>query len=233
MNILLVEDESAVASFIQRGLLEAGHQVALAMDGNTGLQMALAHTFDLLLLDVMLPGINGIELCRSFRTQNTQTPVLMLTALSATENVVNGLDSGADDYLVKPFKLAELLARIRSLARRSGQPGTPAANMLQLADLQVDLDGKTVQRNGRSITLTATEFRLLVYLLQNKKRVLNRMEILENVWDVNFDMGTNVVDVYVNYLRRKIDKHFSPKLIHTVVGMGYVLKEVYDHEDSN
>lgn len=225
MKILLVEDEAAVASFIQRGLQEAGHEVALALDGTTGLQMATTHPFDLLLLDVMLPGINGIELCRSFRRQNATTPVLMLTALGATENIVTGLDSGADDYLVKPFKLAELLARIRSLARRNGQASEPAADVLRFSNLELDLTAKTVQRDGQPIALTATEFRLLTYLLQNKKRVMSRMEILENVWDVHFDMGTNVVDVYVNYLRRKIDRHFHPRLIHTVVGMGYVLKE--------
>lgn len=232
MNILLVEDEAAVASFVQRGLQEAGHEVAVAMDGTTGLQMATSHNFDLLVLDVMLPGINGIELCRSFRLQNTQTPVLMLTALGSSENIVTGLDTGADDYLVKPFKLAELLARIRALGRRSNHQPAQAKQVLRMADLQLDLEAKTVHRDGKPIQLTATEFRLLTYLLQNRKRVVSRMEILENVWDVHFDMGTNVVDVYVNYLRRKIDKQFNPRLIHTVVGMGYVMKEVFDNEDS-
>lgn len=234
MKILLIEDEASVASFIQRGLFEADHEVSVAMDGITGLQMATTHSFDLLILDVMLPGMNGLELCREFRKADTQTPVLMLTALGTTENIVTGLDCGADDYLVKPFKFSELLARIRSLARRSGKKETTASEqVLRMANLEMDLFHKTVSRDGKNIALTATEFRLLEYLLKNRKRVLSRGEILEHVWDVNFDMGTNVVDVYVNYLRRKIDRNFSPRLIHTVVGMGYVMKEVFDDEDVN
>lgn len=232
-KILLVEDESSVASFINRGLTEEGHDVSLAFDGNDGLRMALAHHFDLLILDIMLPGMNGIDLCKEIRQQNKQMPILFLTALGTTENVVNGLDSGADDYLVKPFKFIELLARVRSLLRRN-ESITPAVennHRLQLADLVLDDEEKTVTRGDTKIILTATEYRLLHYLMKNPRRVLSRVDMLEQVWDVNFEMGTNVVDVYINYLRKKIDKNYNTKLIHTVIGMGYVLRE--KNEDTN
>jgi len=232
MKILLVEDEASVASFIIRSLTEEGYEVSVAPDGNLGLTMALNHSFLLILLDVMLPGINGLEVCRKLREAGNTTPILMLTALGSTENLVTGLDSGADDYLSKPFKLAELLARIRSLTRRA----VPAAaennqvittrNGLSMADLFLDADEKTASRGGKTIDLTATEYRLLEYLLQNQRRVLSRMDILEQVWGIDFNMNTKVVDVYINYLRKKIDKDFEPKLIHTAVGMGYILKEL-------
>lgn len=233
-KILLVEDETNVASFINRGLGEEGHEVSLAFTGDEGLRMATEHEFDLLILDIMLPGLNGLELCRSVRRQNRQTPILFLTALGTTENLVNGLDSGADDYLVKPFKFAELLARIRSLLRRSAPaPAAPGQTdtVLRFADVELDDYSKTVKRAGKPVALTATEYRLLHYFLRNPRRVLSRMDILEHVWDLDFDLGTNVVDVYVNYLRKKIDKNRPAKLIHTVIGMGYVLKE--DDEDKN
>jgi two-component system copper resistance phosphate regulon response regulator CusR len=227
-KILLVEDETSVASFINRGLTEEGYEVSLAFTGDEGLRMATSFEFDLLILDIMLPGINGLELCKTIRRKNNKTPILFLTALGTTENVVNGLDTGADDYLVKPFKFIELLARIRSLLRRNEnkQPTEEIHDgMLRFADLVLDDYSKTVKRNGQPISLTATEYRLLMVLMKNARRVLSRMDILEHVWDVNFEMGTNVVDVYVNYLRKKIDKNFDTKLIHTVIGMGYVLKE--------
>jgi DNA-binding response OmpR family regulator len=231
-NILLVEDEAHVASLIIRSLGEEGYEVSLAPDGNTGLDMAMQNSFDLIILDIMLPGINGLEICRRIRAAGNTTPVLMLTALGTTQNVVTGLDSGADDYLVKPYKLAELLARVRSMIRR-GSSATPAANngdtvpanSMQLADLVLNIDDKTATRGGRKIDLTATEYRLLKYLLANKKKLVSRMDILEEVWGVDFNMNTKVVDVYVNYLRKKIDKDHDHKLIHTVVGMGYILKE--------
>ena len=223
-KILLVEDEAGVASFVRRGLTESGYEVSVAMDGPTGLDLAMNNDFDLILLDIMLPGINGVELCRQMRSGKRNTPIIMLTALGTTENVVTGLDSGADDYLIKPFKFAELEARIRTLIRRSHLVPT-APDLLQLADLEMDLSAKTVTRNGQMIQLTATEFRLLEFLLRNKKRVVNRLEMLEHVWGIEFNMGTNVVDVYVNYLRKKVDKDFEPKLIHTMVGMGYVMRE--------
>ena len=227
MKVLLVEDEPAVVSFIHRFLTEAGYDVSVAMDGPSGLQMATDHHFQLIILDVMLPGMSGIAVCRELRHQSNNTPILMLTALGSTENVVSGLDSGADDYLIKPFKQAELLARVRSLMRR--QPETnnisPAANVLKIADLELDTHTKSASRNGAVITLTATEYRLLEYLMRNPRRVLSRMEILENVWGIDFNMNTKVVDVYVNYLRKKVNREDLPALIQTVVGMGYMLKE--------
>lgn len=227
-KILLVEDETSVASFINRGLTEEGHTVSLAFTGDEGLNMATQFDFDLMILDIMLPGVNGIELCKAVRRKHNQTPILFLTALGTTENLVNGLDAGADDYLVKPFKFIELLARIRSLLRRRGNQTTVDENkagIIKFSDLEMDDNTKIVKRNGTVIQLTATEYRLLMLFMKNPNRVLSRLDILEQVWDVNFEMGTNVVDVYVNYLRKKIDKNFNSKLIHTVIGMGYALRE--------
>ena len=223
MKILLVEDEAKLVSIIQRDLAAEGHEVSVALDGTTGLQMALKGDFQLIILDIMLPGITGVEVCRQLRQANAQAAILMLTALGTTENVVVGLDSGADDYMVKPFSLAELNARIRTLARRNGS-NAPAPNLLQVADLVININERSVTRGGKTIELTATEYRLLEFLVKNRNHMLSRIEILENVWNIDFNMGTNVVDVYINYLRKKIDKDFEPKLIHTVVGMGYILK---------
>lgn len=223
MNILLIEDEAAVISLIQRGLTEQGIAVSVALDGNTGLTMARDHAFDVIVLDIMLPGMNGIELCKILRKENVTSPILFLTALGSTENIVTGLDSGADDYLAKPFKLTELIARIRALGRRFGNLLKDDA-ILEVADLRLNTDSKTVTRQGTPIVLTATEYRLLEFFMKNANRVLSRMELLEHVWDINFNLGTNVVDVYVNYLRKKIDKNFEPRLLHTLVGMGYILK---------
>jgi DNA-binding response OmpR family regulator len=228
-KILLVEDEPNVASFIMRSLSEEGAEPSLAPDGHFGLSMAKQHRFDLIILDIMLPGINGLEVCKQIREHGVTTPVLMLTALGTTENVVTGLDAGADDYMVKPFKLAELLARIRSLIRRH-QPqmankATDNGDNLSIADLQLDKQQKQAIRAGKPIELTATEYRLLEYLMKNQRRVLSRMDILEQVWGIDFNMNTKVVDVYINYLRKKIDKDFEPKLLHTSVGMGYIMKE--------
>lgn len=224
MKILLVEDEPSVMSFLKRGLEEHDFEVVCAADGLEGLRLAFDQTFDLVVLDLILPKMNGLELCKKLRQQeNFQAPIIMLTALGTTDDVVTGLDSGADDYLVKPFKFKELLARINAHLRRRNYLQTN--QKLALADLEMDLAAKTVTRSGNPLRLTAREFNLLEFLLQNKGRVLSRMAILENVWDINFELSTNVVDVYVNYLRNKIDKNYSPKLIHTVVGMGYVMKE--------
>ncbi len=223
MKILLVEDESAVVSLIRRSLSEQGMEVSVAMDGSTGMRMATDHLFDVLILDIMLPGMNGIDICRSLRNAGTQVPILMLTALGSTENVVTGLDAGADDYLSKPFKLTELHARIRALGRRKGNAGNED-NTLAFGGLTMNTSSKAVSRNGIQISLTATEIKLLEFFLRNPNRVLSRMEILEHVWDINFNLGTNVVDVYVNYLRKKIDRDFDTRLIHTLVGMGYMLK---------
>ncbi|GGI24136.1 response regulator transcription factor [Pedobacter mendelii] len=224
MNLLLVEDEPSVVSVVSRGLTEEGFTVSVAPDGLIGKQMAMENEFDLIMLDIMLPGINGLELCKIIKEQKPNTPIIMLTALGTTENIVNGLDNGADDYLIKPFKFAELFARIRTLLRRySGKISFD--QIITVADLQINLSAKTVKRNQHDIVLTATEYRLLEFMAKNKSKILSRIDILESVWDIDFNLGTNVVDVYVNYLRKKIDKNSEQKLIHTAVGMGYVLKE--------
>lgn len=220
---MLIEDEAAVAVMINKGLSESGYSVTVAPDGQIGLDMALNNSFDIIILDIMLPGINGLELCKKLRRQDVNTPILMLTALDSTENIVSGLDNGADDYMTKPFKFPELEARIRNLARRNNS-AVKSSDLLQVADLAMNTAAKSVSRNGQEITLTATEYRLLEFMLRNRGRVLSRIELLENVWSINFNMGTNVVDVYVNYLRKKIDKNNPVKLIHTVTGMGYIIK---------
>jgi DNA-binding response OmpR family regulator len=228
-RILLVEDEVNVVSFIKKGLTEEGFEVSVALDGNTGVDMALKNNYDLIILDIMLPDKNGITVCKEIREVKTLVPILFLTALNTSDNIAHGLNSGADDYLVKPFKFIELLARINALLRRvssqvKGDEVT-SNNMYTIANLVVNDDAKTVERSDQTITLTATEYRLLLTLIKNKGKVLSRVELLESAWDINFNMGTNVVDVYINYLRKKIDSKFDQKLIHTVVGMGYVIKE--------
>lgn len=224
MKVLLIEDEPALVSVIVRGLTDAGMEVSVAADGNMGLEMALANSFDLLILDIMLPGMNGIQVCKEVRKYNESVAILMLTALSSTENVVAGLNSGADDYLAKPFKFVELEARIRTLVRRS-KTGSAPKNVFNIGGLEVDLVSKIAKRNNKTIPLTATEYRLLEYFVKHQNMTLSRIQILENVWNIDFNMGTNVVDVYVNYLRKKIESTNAPKLIHTVFGMGYIFKE--------
>jgi len=225
MKILVVEDEADVVSVIRRTLDEAGYEVSVAMDGNSGYQLAKANDFDLLVLDIMMPGMNGLELCRRLRSEKINAPILMLTALNSTENIVAGLDSGADDYLPKPFHFNELLARIRSLIRRNNTEVQPATKMLSAGELTLDPDAKLVFYNKTSVNLTATEFRLLEYFLRNKSRVVSRQDLLESVWGIDFNMSTNVVDVYVNYLRKKLDKAGAERMIYTQVGMGYILKD--------
>ncbi|MEO7531710.1 MAG: response regulator transcription factor [Sediminibacterium sp.] len=232
MKILLVEDDPDVASLIKKTLDEEAYEVTIAMDGELAWDYINRFNYTLFIFDLMLPGINGIELCKRCRKAEKATPILMLTALSTTDNVVLGLESGADDYLAKPFKIAELLARVKSLIRRSNMlpPATEATpvdtgNKLSYADVVMNLDEKTVTRNEVLVELTATEYRLLEYFLQNPKRVLSRMDILEKVWGYDFNMNTKVVDVYVNYLRKKLDADTNTKLIQTAVGMGYMLKE--------
>lgn len=225
MKILLIEDEPNVISFVRRGLMEAQHEVSVAMDGVTGLQMIQTNPPDLILLDVMLPGMNGIEICRKVRNQKLNIPIIMLTALGTSENVVTGLETGADDYVVKPFKFAELLARIAAVTRRTSANFQQSTHVLSIDDVSVDTRGKIVMRDGERINLTAKEYNLLEFLMRNRDQVFTRVEILERVWDINFDPNTNVVDVYINYLRRKLERPGSKKLIHTVVGVGYVLRE--------
>ncbi|MRX48808.1 response regulator transcription factor [Pedobacter puniceum] len=227
MNILIVEDEFDVLKVIKKALEQENYTVSVAMDGNTALKMCREHHFDVVLLDVMLPEKNGIEVCRRLRSEDYTVPILMLSALDSTENVVTGLDVGADDYLAKPFKLVELLARIKALLRRKQATLPKESNTIKIADLEFDTEARSVIRNGEAINLTATEYRLLEYFIKNKRKVLSRVDILENVWDVTYDLGTNVVDVYVNYLRKKIDKNATQKLIHTKVGMGYIFNDEY------
>lgn len=225
MKILLVEDEAALASMLNKGLKEAGYEVTVAPDGLIGHEMAIKNQFDVMILDIMLPGLNGIQLCKQLRRQQIGTPILMLTALGTTENIVAGLDSGADDYLVKPFHFAELEARLRTLVRRKSPGNTHQPDVLQIGSLTLNTSARSATLNGEAVTLTATEYRLLEFMMHNRGRVLSRMELLENVWGIDFNMSTNVVDVYVNYLRKKIDTNPAKKLIHTMIGMGYILKE--------
>ena len=224
MRILLVEDEPKVAAFIKKGLEEQAYEVDQAYDGFFGKKLALENDYDLIILDVILPQKNGLEVCKEIRQIKPGVSILMLTALGSTDDKILGLDSGADDYLVKPFVFQELVARIRALTRRSYD--APANEILRLADLELNLTKKTVTRSGTPLNLTAREFALLHYLMRNKERVVSRVDIIEQVWETSFDTGSNVIDVYINFLRKKIDKDFSPKLIHTLVGMGYVLKEL-------
>ncbi|MGB5819659.1 MAG: response regulator transcription factor [Saonia sp.] len=224
-KILVIEDEHNVAAFIRQGLAEAGYEVFLAYGGENGIELLKQKEIDLMILDIILPGMDGRMVSQTVRELGYKDlPIIMLTALGTTENVVKGLDSGADDYLVKPFKFKELLARIRALTRRNDSIA-PIHQKLIIQDLELDRGAKVVKRSDQEIKLTSTEFRLLEFLMKNKNRVLNRIDILENVWDINFNLGTNVVDVYVNYLRNKIDKNFHPKLIQTVIGMGYTIKD--------
>lgn len=225
MKLLVVEDEPNLLSIIRKGLSENNNEVSVAMDGRTALEMIQNHSFDVVILDIMLPDINGIEICRRLRASKNFVPVLLLTALGTTENVVTGLNAGADDYMIKPFKFSELEARISALARRSNQDNRPN-DILVIEDLEIDGRSKSVKRSGESIVLTAKEFKLLYYLAKNAGNILSREQLLDNVWDINFDMNTNVVDVYINYLRNKIDKPFENKLIHTMKGLGYVIRPV-------
>ncbi len=221
VRILVVEDEHKVASFIRRGLEEEGYAVDVAADGETGLAMALEGVHDLILLDVHLPGRNGFSVLRELRERKAATPVLLLTVRATVEDKVLGLDSGADDYLTKPFAFQELLARVRALLRRRSEDRSAA---LQVADLTLDPATRTAHRAGEAVELTSKEFALLEYFMRNPGRVLTRTMIAEHVWNYDFDSMTNVIDVYVNYLRKKIDKDREPKLIHTVRGTGYVMK---------
>jgi len=222
-----VEDEQKVAAFIKNGLEEQGHTIDLAYDGYTGEKLALSKQYGLILLDVIIPVLNGIELCKRIKTVKPDVPILMLTALGTTDDKVTGFDSGADDYLVKPFEFKELIARIKALTKRSQlkQDSHHSPNILKVADLELDIDRKLALRGSKTISLTAKEFSLLEYLMRNKGRVLSRPDIAEKVWDVTFDTGTNVVEVYVNILRKKIDRDFPVKLIQTRIGLGYVIQE--------
>lgn len=224
-KILIVEDEPKVASFIKQGLEENNYFSEIAVDGQEGFTMSTSKFYDLIILDINLPYINGIDLCKEIRKHNTKVPIIMLTAMGGTDFKLSGFDSGADDYLVKPFEFKELLARIKALIKRTTGVDDLTSNILKISDLEMNLDTKVVKRSGQKIELTAKEFTLLEFLIRNKGRVLSRATIAEKVWDITFDTGTNVIDVYVNFLRKKVDKDFPNKLIHTQVGMGYVIKD--------
>lgn len=220
MRILVVEDEAGVAGFIQQGLIEAGYAVDVARDGLDGLEHALGVGYDVIVLDIMLPKMNGLDVLRELRNRKVKSPVLLLTARDELDDRVQGLDVGADDYLVKPFAFPELLARVRALLRR---PPLQAGTVLQVSDLEMDTAGREVRRAGKVIELSPREFSLLELLLRHPRQVLSRTQIIEHVWNFNFYSDTNVVDVYIGYLRRKIDQGFDPPLIHTVRGVGYRL----------
>lgn len=223
MRILIVEDQKKMSSFLQRGFGEAGYTADLAESGDSALALAAANDYDLVVLDVMMPGMNGFDTARTLRRDGFAGPVLMLTALGSTKDKVVGLDAGADDYMTKPFEFDELLARVRALLRRSHQRTSEPG--LKYSDLEIDLRTRKVSRGGESLTLTPKEFSLLHYLMQNPDRPLTRTAIAEHVWDLHFDSESNVIDVYVNLLRKKLEQRGRPRLIHTVVGVGYVLRE--------
>lgn len=234
-RVLLVEDELGVVSFVRKGLTEGGYDVSVALDGETAIQLSKSGSFDIMIIDIMLPGINGLKVCQFIREQNREVGILFLSALSTTDSIVQGFEFEADDYITKPFKFEELLARMKGVLRRSERNGattSPAnAHIYQYADITLDDYSKTVKRSGRQVPLTSTEYRLLLTLIKNPRRVFSRAELLDEVWGVNFETGTNVVDVYVNYLRKKIDKEKSTRLIQTVVGMGYALKDPDEDTD--
>ncbi len=221
MKILIAEDERKVANFVRKGLHEEGYSVDIAFDGKEGLKLGRESAYDLIILDIYMPGLDGLTVLRTLREEKVRTPVLLLTVRATIEDKVLGLDSGADDYLTKPFAFQELLARVRALLRRQSESGT---TVLRVGDLILDLSRRTVDRGNRRVDLSLKEFSLLEYLMRNAGRVLTRTMIIEHVWNYDFDNETNVVDVYVNYLRRKIDAGHEQKLIHTVRGVGYVVK---------
>lgn len=225
-KILIIEDEQKIADTLKVGLAENGYNVSVAYDGKTGEHVFFSDNFNLAIIDINLPGINGFDLTKNIRAHNINIPIIMLTSLSTLNDKMDGYNAGADDYLVKPFEFRELLLKIRVLLKRSMNQYVPVGNTLQAADLCMNLDSKEVMRGHDKINLTTKEFHLLEYLLKNKNRVVSRADIAVNVWDIDFDTNTNIIDVYINYLRNKIDKAYPEKLIQTHVGMGYILKEM-------
>ena len=222
-KILIVEDDVKVANFIKKGLFTQQFESEIASDGQAAKRLFAQNEFDLIILDINLPDTSGLEVCSHIRQKNSQVPILMLTALGSITDKLSGYEVGTDDYLVKPFDFMELLVRIKALLKRVAEPASEA-EILHVADLQLNLNEKVARRAGQVIGLTAREFNLLEYLMRNRGRVVSKVDIAEKVWDINFDTGTNFIEVYINYLRNKIDKGYNVKLIHTVVGMGYVLK---------
>lgn len=225
MKVLVIEDEQQVASFIKQGLEEHSFIVELAYDGSIGKRLALSREYDVVLLDIVIPGINGFELCRQLKKEKPSLPVLMLTTLGTTDDKVDGFEAGADDYLLKPFEFAELIVRIRALTRRPSMAGISYNSVLRFEDLRLDTEKKIARRSGKVIKLAAKEFKLLEFFMQNPGRVISRAELAERVWDLKFETGTNVVEVYINMLRNKIDRDFEPKLLQTRIGLGYALSK--------
>ena len=224
IKILLIEDEPKTVQSLKQGLEENHYTVDVAYDGLMGKQLATRTAYQLIISDIIIPGMNGLELCKSLRAEGIQTPILMLTALSTTDDKLVGFEAGADDYLAKPFDFKEFLARVKALIKRSNQT-LLEAQVLKFADLELDLTSKIVTRSGQKINLTAKEFQLMEYFLRNQEKVISKAEIAENIWEVEDEGSSNLIEVYVNYLRKKVDKGFPSKLIHTQFGMGYILRE--------
>lgn len=224
IKILLIEDEPKTVQSLKQGLEENHYTVDVAYDGLMGKQLATRTPYQLIISDIIIPGMNGLELCKSLRAEGIQTPILMLTALSTTDDKLVGFEAGADDYLAKPFDFKEFLARVKALIKRSNQTMIEA-QVLKFADLELDLTSKIVTRSGQKINLTAKEFQLMEYFLRNQEKVISKAEIAENIWEVEDEGSSNLIEVYVNYLRKKVDKGFPSKLIHTQFGMGYILRQ--------
>jgi DNA-binding response OmpR family regulator len=223
MNVLVIEDEQQVSSFIKQGLEEQSIQVDVAYDGPMGRHLALTRDYTTVIVDIVIPGINGFDLCRILKNEKPNTPVLMLTTLGTTSDKLAGFEAGADDYLLKPFEFQELIARLKALARRASTSTRTVGHILKYEDLELDLEQKVAKREGNVIKLAAKEFMLLEYFMRNQGRVISRAELADKVWDIRFDTGTNVVEVYMNMLRNKIDRDFETKLLHTRINLGYVL----------
>lgn len=224
-KILIVEDEKRVADLLKIGLEENGYQAMVAYDGAMGLRLFRSNTFQLVISDIILPKMNGFELCREIRKTDDRIPILMLTALGAADDKLEGFDVGADDYMVKPFDFRELTARVKALLKRHATPDNALVKQISYADLSVNLERREVTRNHIHIKLSPKEYNLLVYMVENAEKVVSRIEIAEKVWNTHFDTGTNFIDVYINYLRKKIDKDFDTKLIHTKPGVGFILTD--------
>ncbi len=222
-NILIIEDEKRVADLLKAGLTESGYDCMVAYDGAMGLRLFQNETFNLVISDIILPKIDGFELCKEIRNINPSVPILMLTALGSTDDKLEGFDAGADDYMVKPFDFRELNARIKVLLKREQKEIIEQPATITYADLRIDLNRKEVYRHDILIALSPKEYNLLVYMVENSEKVVSRMDIADKVWHTHFDTGTNFIDVYINYLRKKIDRDFEPKLIHTKTGMGFIL----------
>lgn len=224
MNLLIIEDERKTADSLKKGLEESGYEVDVAYDGLTGLSLAKTNKYNLIVSDIVLPKMNGVELCRQISSLESNVPILLLSALDSKDDVVSGLEAGAEDYLTKPFDFRELVARVRILTKRKETVAAPLS-LITFSDITMNLNSKEVSRGGVHIELTAKEFRLLEYFIRTPNTVISRAELAKEIWNIDFNTGTNIVEVYINYLRNKIDKPFERKLIHNLHGMGYILKE--------